>query len=217
MARPIAFGNYQFRTKKSATEEARRRINQYEAGDRLSRADEEFFASLFTLHSDYLEKKGSGIDHIKVENDFHNNRCLYIHRIDGSSIDCSWVHCIQPASQKAVTSMAFRRSVKSIVMAYKEAQLNVVKECPELGTPLTYENSHVSYTAPSFEYLLADFLSQEHIQIEAVGLTNPKPEDLDQRGILSDDSLSKSWQRYHQENANLRLLSQEANLRRLKS
>lgn len=182
MAKPIAFGNYQFRTKKSATEEARRRINQYEAGERLSTVDEEFFASLFTLHSEFLEKKGLGIDHIKVERDFHNNRCLYIHRIDGSSIDCSWVHCIQPASQKTVTSMAFRRSVKDIVMEYKEAQLKVVKECPELGTPLTYENSHVSYTTPSFESLLADFLNQEHIQIEAVGLTNPEPEDLDQRG-----------------------------------
>jgi len=217
VAKPIAFGMYQFRTKKSATEEARRRINQYEAGDRLCTQDEDFFASLFTLHSEFLEKKGVGIDHIKVERDFHNNRCLYIHRIDGSSIDCSWVHCIQPASQKTVTSMAFRRSVKDIVMAYKEAELKVVKECPELRTPLTYENSHVSYISPSFESLLDDFLNQQQIKIEDVALTNPKPEDLDQRGILSDDELPKNWQRYHQENANLRLLSQEANLRRLKS
>lgn len=125
MAKPIAFGTYQFRTKKSATEEARRRINKYEAGCRLNIEDEGFFAALFTLHSEYSEKRGTGIDHIKVERDFHGNLCLYIHRVDGSSIDCSWVHCIQPASQKTIVSMAFRRTVKDIVMAFKEAQLKI--------------------------------------------------------------------------------------------
>lgn len=216
MAKPIAFGKYQFRTKKSATEEARRRINQYEAGARLNIEDEFFFHSLFTLHSEFLEKKGAGIDHIKVERDFHGNRCLYIHRVDDSSIDCSWVHCIQPAPQKTITSMAFRRAVKNIVLAFKDIQLKIVKECPELKTLLTYENSHVSYKSPSFEILLSDFLLQQQLAIETVVLTNPKPQDLDQRGILLDDKLSKNWCQYHQENANLRLLSQEANLLRSK-
>ena len=36
MAKAIAFGDYQFRTKTGAKEEARRRIKQYEAGSRLS-------------------------------------------------------------------------------------------------------------------------------------------------------------------------------------
>lgn len=57
MAKPIAFGDYQFRTKKSATEEARRRISNYEANDRLNAEDEMFFTSLFTLHSEFAEKK----------------------------------------------------------------------------------------------------------------------------------------------------------------
>lgn len=217
MAKPIAFGTYQFRTKKSATEEARRRISQYETGDRLNTEDENFFASLFTLHSELPEKIGAGIDHIKVERDFHGNRCLYIHRIDGSNIDCSWVHCIQPASQKTITSMAFRRAVKDIVMTFKEDQLKIVKECPELKTPLTYDNSHISYSSPSFEILLENFLQLQQMSIEDVGLTNPKPQDLDQRGIVSDGELATRWCDYHQKNANLKLLSQEANLRRLKS
>jgi hypothetical protein len=217
VAKPIVFGTYQFRTKKSATEEARRRISQYEAGDRLNIEDEDFFASLFTLHSEYPEKRGAGVDHIKVERDFHSNLCLYIHRIDGSTIDCSWVHCIQPASQKTITSMAFRRAVKDTVMAFKEEQLKIVKECPELKTPLTYDNSHVSYSSPSFEALLEDFLHLQKICIEDVGLNNPKPQDQDQRGIVSDAELTTRWCDFHQENANLRLLSQEANLRRLKS
>jgi hypothetical protein len=217
VAKPIAFGTYQFKTKSSATKEARNRINQYEAGERLRLEDEFFFVSLFTLHSEYTDKKGAGIDHIAVERDFHNNRCLYIHRIDGTIIDCSWVHCIQPASQKTVVSMAFRRAVKEIIMAYKSASLDKVDVCPVLGTKLTYENSHVSYLSPSFDDLLIGFLQQRHIDIESVGLTNPKPVDTDQRGQVTDQELLQDWCSFHQRKANLQLLSAEANLRRLKS
>lgn len=217
MSKPIAFGNYQFNTKRSATEEARRRISQYEAGDRLCLEDELFFASLFTLHSEYEKKKGAGIDYIQVERDFHNNRCLYIHRVDGSSTDCSWVHCIQPASKKTIVSMAFRRAVKDIVMRYKSDKLDDVDVCPVLGIKLTHDNSHVSYLTPSFGELLKDFLREHRIDIESVGLTNPKPNDTDQRGQLVDPKLLEDWRCYHQRNATLQLLSAEANLRRLKS
>lgn len=217
MAKPIAFGNYQFRTKKSAREEAQRRIKQYEAGNRLSVDDELFFTSLFTLHSEYEEKRGVGIDHVKVERDFKKNRCLYIHRTDGSNIDCSWVHCIQPASKKTVVSYAFRRAVKEPVMTFKKTQLKVIKTCPELGTPLSLGNSHVSYIEPRFEQLLDGFLSRNQITYESINLTNPKPGDADQRGILSDAELSKNWNEYHQQNAILQLLSAEANLRKTKS
>lgn len=217
MAKPIAFGTYQFRTKKSAIEEARLRISQYEAGERLSVEDEIFFASLFALHSEFEEKKGVGIDHIKVQRDFHNNRCLYIHRVDGTEIDCSWVYCIQPASQKTVISMAFRRAVKEIIMAYKRSQLEEVDVCPILGIELTYSNSHVSYLTPSFESLLNDFLNNRQMDIESVALTNPKPDDTDQRGKVADLKLAEEWCGYHQNNAVLQLLSAEANLRKLKS
>ncbi|WP_323059671.1 DCL family protein [Aeromonas hydrophila] len=217
MAKPIVFGRYHFNTKKSATEESRNRINQYEAGQRLRLEDEHFFVSLFTLHSEFLEKKGVGIDYITVERDFHNNRCLYIHRVDGTSIDCSWVHCIQPASKKTVVSMAFRRAIKEIIMAYKSASLNQVDTCPIIGTKLTYENSHVSYLSPSFDDLLAEFLQLHHIDIESVALTNPKPVDTDQRGQITNQELLNDWRTFHKRTANLQLLSAEANLRRVKS
>jgi hypothetical protein len=217
VAKPIAFGHYQFRTKKSATEEARRRINNYEANDRLNAEDEMFFTSLFTLHSEFAEKKGVGINHIKVQRDFHNNRCLYICRTDGSEIDCSWVHCIQPAPQKTVVSMAFRRAVKQIIIAYKTAQIDNVVVCPILKTKLNFYNSHVSYLNPSFENMLNNFLNDREIDITSVALVNPKPDDEDQRGKVSDQNLVEEWRSYHQDNATLQLLSAEANLRKLKS
>jgi len=102
-------------------------------------------------------------------------------------------------------------------MEFKKTQLEVIKVCPELGTPLSFDNSHASYLEPSFECLLDDFLSQNQIAYESINLTNPQPSDSDQRGILSDTELSKNWNEYHQQNADLQLLSAEANLRKTKS
>lgn len=216
MAKPIAFGDYYFQTKTSAIKESQDRINKYDFGEKLRLEDESFFLSLFTLHSEYSEKKGAGISFVTVERDFHNNRCLYIHRTDESKIDCSWRHCMQPASQKTVISMAFRRAVKEIIQAYKSDNLIKVKLCPVFGTPLTYENSHASYLSPSFDEMLMEFLKQQKIDIESVALINPDPDDTDQRGQISDQTLLKNWLSFHKKEANLHLLSAEANLRGLK-
>lgn len=217
MAKPISFGEFQFRTKRSATEECQRRINEYGQGKKLNSEDEFFFSSLFTLHSEYFDKKGVGIDYITVELDFNNNRCLYIHRIDGSKIECSWRHCLQPASTKQVVSMSFRRAVKERIMAFKKEQLNIVTTCPILGLSLSYKNSHASYVEPTFDDLLSKFLSEKSISYEDVSLTNPVPDDEDQRGIISNSELVKEWNDFHKQFASLQLISAKANRRKLKS
>ena len=213
-AKPIIFGDFQFRTKKSAEDEARRRINKYEENQKVNECDELFFSSLFTLHSEYQEKIGTGIDYITVQKSL-NNRCLYIHRTDGSKVDCSWKHCLHPASQKQIVSMAFRRAVKERVMDFKNDQLPNVKICPIIGIQLTHENSHVCYTEKTFDELLSDFLSKNHIAIESIKLTDPPSEDDDHRGILTDSKLAALWNDFHTENAQLKLISAKANLSKL--
>lgn len=214
MAQPIVIGDIQFKTKTAAKAEIRRRIGQYEAGDILSVADQAFFEELFKLHDEYVEKVGVGIKHLQVERDFHRNRCLYIHRTDGSEIDISWVHCVQPASTKTVVSAAFRRAVKERVMAFKSSQLSEVCRCPIFNIPLDYENSHVAYTKNSFESLLDDFLGQAGVTFESIELINPSPDDSDQRGILKNPVIKEQWNQFYDSNARLTLMSAEANLRR---
>lgn len=43
MAKPIIFGTFQFRTKKAATDEIRRRINSYEKSEVLKLNDQLLF------------------------------------------------------------------------------------------------------------------------------------------------------------------------------
>ncbi len=214
MAKPIAFGDFQFKTIKSAKEEIRKRINSYSFNEELSPDDAAFFSELFKLHDEYQDKKGCGIQTIFVRKDFHNKRCLYIHRFDHSEEDISWVNCLQPASTKQIVSMAFRRAVKSTIMNYKSARLEIGAVCPKLNTPLNFHNSHAVYTEKSFDKLLELFLLNNQLVYEDIRLINPEPIDEDQRGIIADQQLLNNWQSYHSSNAKLDLWSAKANLMR---
>jgi hypothetical protein len=214
LAQPVVFGAHQFKTKKAATEAIRERISHYEAGEKLNEDDQFFFSELFKLHNEYTDKVGVGIAHIQIERDFHNHKCLYIHRIDGEKEDISWVHCVQPASKKTVVSVAFRRAVKEIVKTFKSQKIAENQKCPVLNISLDFSNSHAAYIQPTFDELLSGFLGQIGQNIESIVLENPKPADRDQRGILKDSALTQAWLKHHTTFANLELLSAEANLRK---
>ena len=211
MAKPISFGNYHFRTKKSATDEIRTRISKYSHKEKLDNDDELFFRSLFTLHGNYEDKKGAGIDHIEVEIDEFRNHCLYIHRDDDTKIDISWVTCLKQKTQKQIVSNAFGRAVKERIITFKETQLLLVPKCPYLEIELTKENSNVTYRNPTFNELIDSFLAERNLNYELVELTNPEATDGDQRGQLTDDTLKEEWKDFHKEKANLKLISAKAN------
>ena len=214
MAKPIHIGEHYFPTKKAATEEIRNRINKYNFGETLHEEDQLFFSELFKLHSEYAEKMGSGMSHITVERDFKSNRNLYIHRVDGTEIDISWVHCVQPISEKTTILLAYRRAVRETVIAFRNEQLDAGAVCPFLSISLVSKNSHVTYPEMSFNDLVEGFLGSLSLELSNTELTNPVPSDDDQRGILKDKKLESAWQKYHDENAVMRLISKKAHLSR---
>lgn len=212
MAKPVRFGSYDFKTKKDATEDVRKRIAKYEVGQTLGWEDFTFFMSLFTLHDQYDEKVGPGVSRIVVERDFHNNKCLHLSRIDSSKVSISWVHCLKPFCIKSTVSSAFRRAVKETIMQFKSDSLKAGALCPINKSPITYTNSHVAYINASFETLLEDFLKAERVAFEEVQLCRPSESDTDQRRVISDMLLVKRWQAFHRLNAKLELLSDVANM-----
>lgn len=214
MAKPVTFGSYEFKTKKDATEDVRKRIARYEVGQTLGWEDFNFFMSLFTLHDQYDEKVGPGVSRIVVERDFHNNKCLHLSRIDSSKVSISWVHCLKPFSIKSTVSSAFRRAVKETIMQFKSGSLEAeaIALCPINNSPITYTNSHVAYIDASFEKLLEDFLKAERVAFEEIRLYRASESDTDQRRVIADMLLVRRWQAFHRLNAKLELLSDVANM-----
>lgn len=214
MAKPINFGDHYFTTKTAAIKEIQSRINKYDFGSKISYEDQLFFSQLFTLHSEYSDKIGAGIEHISVEKDFHRNRNLYIHRKDGSKIDISWRHCLQPISKKTTLLLAYRRAVKDIIISYRNNQIDNDAHCPFLNVKLTARNSHVIYPETSFDILVSEFLGTIDCDLYGTELENPSPEDDDQRGILRDKTLEARWRAYHEQNAVLKMISASAHYSR---
>lgn len=214
MAVPVLIGEFQFKTKSAAKDEIKRRISSYEFGDILSPEDQIFFGDLFKLHSEHDSKIGCGIASIQIERDFNNNKCFFINRVDGSRTDISWTHCIQPASTRNIISMAFRREIKDRVVSFKSNQLEKQIMCPILDIPLDFNNSHAAYIDRSFEQLLNEFLKVNGIDIESIEIIDPMPDDKDHRAMLKNSEIRLSWKNYHLANAQLTLISAEANLRR---
>ncbi|HGM9702190.1 TPA: hypothetical protein ACKRC9_000324 [Proteus mirabilis] len=132
--------------------------------------------------------------------------------MDGTFTDISWVHCVQPASQKTILSYAFRRAIKEIIIEFKHTQLKNSPCCPILHIPLDFYNSHVSYTTPRFDKLFLNFLEEYDHTICSIELKNPDKNDTDPRGIIKDPIIRNYWINYHKSNTQLELISEKANL-----
>jgi hypothetical protein len=73
-------------------------LNRYRVGERVTDADAVDLQSLLKLHTDAERKFGAGIDHFEVMDGGFGTQCFKVLRVDGSSDDFSYVHCITPKS-----------------------------------------------------------------------------------------------------------------------
>lgn len=69
-------------------------LNRYRPSDTVSPADATDLAELLKRHSEYEAKLGGGIDHFEVMKAEYGTQCFRIVRLDGTSDDFSYPHCI---------------------------------------------------------------------------------------------------------------------------
>jgi hypothetical protein len=73
-------------------------LNRYHPGDRVGDPDTVDLKSLLQLHTEAKRKIGAGIDHFEVMDGGFGTQCFKVVRVDGSSDDFSYGHCITPKS-----------------------------------------------------------------------------------------------------------------------
>ena len=103
MGRAIAItvGEVIFSKKSELEKYVRALIAKYPVGFFLDEADQVFCLSLFRHHSEAAAKFGAGIQLIEVRLDIYGKKHFQIHRIDGTTDDISWPHCITNAKGDA--------------------------------------------------------------------------------------------------------------------
>lgn len=207
---PLVIGKEHFASREAAKVRVRKLIGAYEFGDFLGEDDLSFCMDLFKHHTQYTEKIGSGVRAIQVRRDEQGNRYFHIHRLDGTDVDISWVHCITPKKDATVVLEALRSAVKVQIQKAKDEFVRSGAICPFYGVMLNHSNSHVDHSSPTFEEIVAMFLEHEHISLADIKVEEQQGNDF--RGLPADYHLRGSWVDFHACKARLRLISSTANL-----
>lgn len=217
MAKSITIGDRSFSTKKAALEEIRTVRDRYPDGVRLDHDDYLFIRDLLSLHTEAEDKIGIGVSHFTVatETEFGGrNRHFVLHRHDGTGTDFSFGHCLNPGSKdRNDRLLALRQAIKEQTWTFRDREFSSGGQivCPYEGVVVTPGNCQIDHEAPwTFDALVASWLSQNGLALDAVQITPPMDNQL--VGQMTDRVQVASWQSFHFANARLRLLSARGNL-----
>ena len=183
----------------------------------IGASDTEFLLKVLRHHHQFDRKMGdSGMKHLEVRvNESWNgpSRGIWIVRNDGSEEDISWVKALKPegkADAKEVVSSAARYEI--FPQVHEVHNSAVATTCEICGEEMVRGVSlHVDHLY-EFKRLFADFLKVSQLQYSDIAV-----EDLGLAVRFMDRDLASVWTHFHKENATLRLVHKECNLRRTRS
>lgn len=211
-----------FRTKSELQERVKRILWSYKDGQTLATDDFEFMLDLLQNHPRAETKKVAGVAYMLVKKNpiYHGTRSFYLVRHDGTETDFSYIECITPTPKRKKVKMACRVLVEPYTIEFKRRffdERGGAAICELTREEIHFIGSHVDHVPPkTFDALFAQFICYYDIDIEAVEF---KDECVDNKiqDELADENLSTLWVKWHNEHAELRVVSKRANLSHVKT
>ena len=206
-------GKLGFKTKDAAKKYTRSIVNSLGTG--VIKNDHEsynFFMDLIQNHSERDEKTGVGIDFFEfVIHPVYQNLSGLIHRVDGTIIDFSWVHCCEFKPRDPIINFtsALRMAIYPQTRKFKQWNSLVCSICDiDDLSPDQYQVDHVK----PFSLLKQEFMSQ---------MSYPMPILFDDDPVMNsaifkkeDSLLELEWVQYHHTHATLQILCKSCNLKK---
>lgn len=215
-AKPVLIGDRLYLRKKDALAAVQAVRNRYKPGERVSDPeDEAFLHDLLDKHYDADQKRGAGIDHFQVRRTTKGSVGFHIIRTDGSDTDFSFMVCLDgEPSQRQNLLATMRDAVKWQVIAVKNKAFEEAGEerlvtCALTGDLVAEDEVHVDHFDPDFIDLATHYVSAQG-GWDAFPLLNGLDNTVG--SVFADDTQREAWESYHQEHANLRVISIQANL-----
>jgi hypothetical protein len=198
-ASPIVVGDHSFPTKAAAKVFFGAMLGRYKAGDRVSDADAKWLHGLIALHPDADDKIRGGIAYFSVKRNQFNNG-FWLHRLDGSPSDWSYLDCISHAGPEQQALDGFRNAVGDTIVAYlsSHGHAKIGSQCPLSGILITAENMQIAHVLP-FRDIVRAFLVGEGLELSQV--TVMPSTDRQTMVRLADNALRERWHNYHKSNA----------------
>lgn len=205
--------NVRFKTKKARTEHYRAILNESQLNVPLAEYHSDMM-ELIATHPNVEEKIGVGVESFMVTNmPVYGSRCFVINRVDGTTIDFSYIACIRgESSHKSKVTAAFRYAVSGQILAFKRlAFANDNARCAISGNSVGYDDVDVDHTPPdTFARIMSDFLTDRGITVDDVGV---KENDNRVTHGLVNSELEAAWTEFHRSRARLRVLAKTSHKR----
>jgi Protein of unknown function (DUF3223) len=171
--------------------------------------DAEFLQWLLDKHPQAPEKIGRGVAGFSVQTTAIGTRCFFVHRVDGSSTDFSYYSCTTAPDSTALIRKAMRRAVADQIIGFKQASAERGPLiCAVTGDALSWDDAHVDHAPPIFVALADEWASRQG-GYSAIRLPPAMDKQIG-RSLIQPDA--ESWALFHQEHAQLRIVSKLANL-----
>jgi len=215
MPRPIIIASLTFPTKNAAKEFFRDIRDRYEDDQRISLEDEGFLRDLIAIHPEADTKIGRGISHFSVARDakFGTTRHFVIHRTDGSHTDVSFHSSIDGRNDRRDRHEALRRAIEGQILDFKASKFSSGENliCPLRRVPITETSYHIDHKPPrTFVELASRWLDAEGFSLMDLAITPPGDNQIVTE--MTNSTQLSSWQNFHAQHAELRILSPRGNL-----
>lgn len=202
--------------KKQRTEACREILYKYNIDDIvIDEYDKDFMITIFEYHSEWDLKKGAGVLSISImKNTF--NRCFKINRIDGTSTDISFTHCINKPSQISYVKKACRTAIRNEIVLYRNKNVVFgVSKCPFTNEVLEKDNTHIDHYDLTFDQMFNFWIINKDIGKLYLKINDTKDNCVDT--YFTDRYLVNDFITFHNSKCKLRAVSKKANLSILKS
>lgn len=218
MKKQIIIGNKIFKTQTECEKYARSILTELGIINSVKLKNEEYFNFLMLLckrHPRWEEKSIKFID-FQIYKDALNNRGLALNIVnnDNTRTEISWLICIKGESKsvKANFNSALRQCISSQIKEFRDSSdLSCCKIC---NCSLSDARINIDHHEIQFKKLVEDFIELKNIIIPTE--YNKKPVTFEKLFKDEDTWIGKLFEKYHLQNATLRVLCESCNQRREK-
>lgn len=205
-----------FKTKADIKNYIRELISKYHECDILEDDDHEFILEVLNMHPDAENKIGEGVHCFFVMTDKSrtNNKYFKIFRTDKTSIDFSWVKCIDGCKNiklKRFTDTC-RHEIIGQIIKFRDKHLQGDYIMHENGTLIKKEDAHIDHVY-EFRKIVKDFIKETGTNIDEIEIIDTKD------GLYKEfmcQPYTLLWRDYHKKHAKLRVITKHENLTRKK-
>lgn len=219
----VQAGGKTFKTKTTLKDYCKFVLNNSELNVMLSGEWKNVLFDVLRMHEDFHDKtKGQGFQiGVRVCPINPRNRQFYILRDDGTDTDFSYYKAISSKSKESYIKETLRVAIKDQTVEFKNDYFSRNQDsrgyvvCPETGLKMKKKDSHLNHYPKQFDEIVKEWVNINGLSSEDIVLVPPP--DNGTAWFMEDEVLLKSFQDYHQQQAQYRVVLNKVNQQRKKS